>query len=227
MSRSHLPEPVRTFLDAARTRDAGALRSAFASGAVVLDRGERFEGEAVSLWSERRSGDGRLCHHVIDVVRRGRLTHVIAMMEDAPPNRPLQHDMCFEVSDHRITKMVIDRSVPVPAPAPVAEFVLAMNRFALDEFASTFCEDALVNDQLTEHWGRDEIRRWAERDVVGQMMTIRVMEVIEHHEGIILRVNADGDYDKRGLPDPLRLTLYFQLAGNLIARLIILRASPD
>ena len=46
---------------------------------------------------------------------------------------------------------MIDLSDLIPMPAPVAKFVLAMNRFALDELAATFCNDAMVNDQLAEH----------------------------------------------------------------------------
>ena len=51
---------------------------------MVLDRGECFEGDAIGLWYERRGRDGRLCHRVIDIVRRGKLTHVVAMMDDTP-----------------------------------------------------------------------------------------------------------------------------------------------
>jgi hypothetical protein len=39
--------------------------------------------------------------------------------------------------------------------------------------------------------------------------------------------NIDGNYDKRGLPDPLVLTFYFSAHGDRIAQLIILRNQCD
>jgi hypothetical protein len=39
--------------------------------------------------------------------------------------------------------------------------------------------------------------------------------------------NVDGNYDKRGLPDPLVLAFYFTIQSDLIVQLIILRNRYD
>ena len=42
-----------------------------------------------------------------------------------------------------------------------------------------------------------------------------------------LTANVDGDYDKRGLPDPLVFAFYFTAQNCLIVQLIILRNRYD
>ena len=39
---------------------------------------------------------------------------------------------------------------------------------------------------------------------------------------VVVPAHVDGDYDKRGLPEPLALALHFALRGNEIVQLIIL-----
>ena len=52
--------------------------------------------------------------------------------------------------------------------APVlAEFIAAVNAFDEDAIVATFADDALVNDAHREFWGREAIRRWAARELVG------------------------------------------------------------
>jgi hypothetical protein len=36
----------------------------------------------------------------------------------------------------------------------------------------TLADDALVNDQLRDYWGKAAIRRWAEQDIIGEKLTI-------------------------------------------------------
>ncbi len=56
-------------------------------------------------------------------------------------------------------------SRPPKAPAilspPVAAYVEATNRFDLERLIATFADDALVNDQLRDYWGKPSIREWA------------------------------------------------------------------
>jgi hypothetical protein len=95
---------------------------------------------------------------------------------------------------------------------------------AVDGF---FAEDAPVNDQLREYWGKPVIREWAKRDIIGERLTVNVTEVINHYGSFIVRTNVDGNYDKRGLPDPLVLAFYFTVQSDLIVQLIILRNRYD
>jgi hypothetical protein len=88
---------------------------------------------------------------------------------------------------------------------------------------ATFADDAIVNDQLCEYWDKSAIREWAERDVIGLHVTMHVVKVVEHYGHAVVTANVDGDYDKRGLPDPLVLTFYFSAHRDKIVQLIILR----
>ena len=92
---------------------------------------------------------------------------------------------------------------------------------------ATFAEDALVNDQLRDHWGKPAIREWAKRDIVSERLTMNVTKVINHYGNFIATANVDGNYDKRGLPDPLVLAFYFSAQSDLIVQLIILRNRHD
>jgi ketosteroid isomerase-like protein len=57
-------------------------------------------------------------------------------------------------------------------PALVAAYVEATNSFDLERLLATFADDALVNDQLRDYWGKSAIRKWAERDIIGERLTM-------------------------------------------------------
>jgi hypothetical protein len=125
-------------------------------------------------------------------------------------------------------------STTPPAPngpatlAPlVAAFVEAINNRDLERLLATFAEDALVNDQLRDYWGKTSIREWAERDIIGQKLTMVVTTVVEHYGNFVVTADVDGNFDKRGLPDPLVLAFYFTPHGDRIVELIILRNRFD
>jgi hypothetical protein len=118
--------------------------------------------------------------------------------------------------------------VPPPVLLPlVSAYVKATNSFDLEGLLATFVDDALVNDQLRDYWGKSAIREWAARDIIGERLTMHVVKVKEHYGHCILTANIDGNYDKRGLPDPLVLTFYFSAHGDQIVQLIILRNQSD
>jgi hypothetical protein len=111
--------------------------------------------------------------------------------------------------------------------APVlAEFIAAVNAFDEDAIAATFADDALVNDVHREFWGREAIRRWAARELVGDRVTVEVTEVLDHHGDTIVRGRYDGDYDKTNLPDELILTKYFTIRDGKIVTLIVIPNTP-
>jgi hypothetical protein len=118
-------------------------------------------------------------------------------------------------------------NAPAALPPLVAAYVEATNSFDLERLLATFADDALVNDQLRDYWGKSAIRKWAERDIIGERLTMDVTGVVEHHGNFIVMANIDGNYDKRGLPDPLVLAFYFTLHGDQIVQLIILRNRYD
>jgi hypothetical protein len=118
-------------------------------------------------------------------------------------------------------------NVPLTLPPLVAAFVEATNTFDLERLMVTFADDALVNDQLRDYWGKAAIRRWAERDIIGEGLTIAVTKVVNHYDNFIVTADIDGNFDKRGLPDPLVLAFYFTPHTDLIIQLIILRNRQD
>jgi hypothetical protein len=56
---------------------------------------------------------------------------------------------------------------------------------------------------------------------------MKVTKLVNHYGNFIATTDVDGDYDKRGLPDPLVLAFYFTAHNNLIVQLIILRNRSD
>jgi hypothetical protein len=82
-----------------------------------------------------------------------------------------------------------------------------------------------INYETT--WGKAAIREWAERDIIGERLTMNVVGVIEHYGNFIVTANIDGDFDKRGLPEPLVLAFYFTPHDDQIVQLIILRNRFD
>jgi len=118
--------------------------------------------------------------------------------------------------------------VPLPALPPlVAAYVEATNSFDLEGLLVLFTDDALVNDQLRDHWGKQAIKEWAARDIIGERLTMQVVKIVEHYGHFIVTANIDANYDKRGLPDPLVLAFYFSAQGDQIVQLIILRNQCD
>jgi hypothetical protein len=112
-------------------------------------------------------------------------------------------------------------------PPLLAAYVEATNSFDLERLLAIFADDALVNDQLRDYWGKPAIREWAERDIIGERLTMDVTNLVEHHGNFIVTANVDGNYDKRGLPDPLVLAFYFTPHSDQIVQLIILRNRYD
>jgi hypothetical protein len=108
-------------------------------------------------------------------------------------------------------------------PPSVATYIRATNLCDLDALLATFVDDALVNDQLTDYWGKEAIAAWAARDIIGERLTLKVVKIVQHYGHSIVTAHVDGLFDKRGLPEPLVLVFYFSCYDNKIVQLIILR----
>jgi hypothetical protein len=118
-------------------------------------------------------------------------------------------------------------NAPVALPPLIATFVEATNNFDLERMMVAFADDALVNDQLRDYWGKAAIRDWAQRDIIGERLTIAVTKVVRHYDNFIVTADIDGNFDKRGLPHPFVLAFYFTPCNDLIVQLIILRNRRD
>ena len=112
-------------------------------------------------------------------------------------------------------------------PDAVEAYVRASNAADLGALLDTFVDDALVNDQLCDYWGKEAIAEWAASELITQRLTMSVTKVVNHYDNAILTANVTGDFDMRGLPDPLVLGFYFSISGDRIVQLIILRNRTD
>ena len=80
-----------------------------------------------------------------------------------------------------MTKSSVPPNAPVALPPLVAAYVEATNSFDLERLMATFAEDALVNDQLRDHWGKPAIREWVKREIIGVRLTLeRCLEMSGH-----------------------------------------------
>lgn len=109
----------------------------------------------------------------------------------------------------------------------LAEYVRAVNDFDIDAVVATFAQDALINDASREIQGLDAIRAFVAGEIVGDSVTMDVIEVIDHYGDTIVRAAYDGEYDKTGLPDPLILTNYFSVRDDKIVSLITIHNKPS
>ncbi len=108
----------------------------------------------------------------------------------------------------------------------VASHIAAINAQNEDAIVATFATDGLVNDARREFWGIEAIRRWVAKEIVGDKITLEVIEVIDHYGETIVRGRYDGEFDRTNLPDEVILTNYFTVRDGKIVSLIVVRNTP-
>ncbi len=108
----------------------------------------------------------------------------------------------------------------------IAEHFNAINSSDTDAIVATFAEDAYVNDHRNVFDGTSAIRDWIEREIVGDNVTIDIVEVRDHYGDTIVEGRYDGTYDKTNLPDDFVLTHYFSVREDKIVSLIIIFNQP-
>ncbi len=111
--------------------------------------------------------------------------------------------------------------------AAVAEFVRATNAGELAALAALFADDAQVNDQLRNFWGRAEIASWLEREIVGEQVQLNPLGVRKHYGVVMLNAQIRGDFETPRVPQPMVFDLYFTVHGTKIVRLLVLLARAD
>ncbi|BFG79602.1 hypothetical protein PTKU46_76350 [Paraburkholderia terrae] len=104
----------------------------------------------------------------------------------------------------------------------IASFLLALNNADAGAMAALFRDDALVNDQLRDFWGRPAIEAWIAREVIADNLRIEVLQVSQHYRVTTVVGAVTGTFDSRGLPNPLIVNLHFSLFNGQIARLFML-----
>ncbi|GAB2913794.1 hypothetical protein GCM10027093_60340 [Paraburkholderia jirisanensis] len=110
----------------------------------------------------------------------------------------------------------------------LAEHIKAVNAFDTEAIVATFAPDAYVNDNRREIRGINAIRRWVEKEMVGDRVTLDVREVVDHYGDVIIRAAYDGEYDKSALPPgELVMSNYFSVRGDKIVSLAVIRNQPS
>ena len=109
----------------------------------------------------------------------------------------------------------------------IAEHIRGVNAFNTDAIMSTFAKDAYVNDNRREIAGINAIRRWVEKEMVGDKVTLDVREVVDHYGDTIVRAAYDGQYDKTNLPEELIMTNYFSVRAGKIVSLAVIFNQPS
>ncbi|MBP0589709.1 nuclear transport factor 2 family protein [Paraburkholderia sp. LEh10] len=104
----------------------------------------------------------------------------------------------------------------------IASFLAAFNRSDADGMGTLFRDDALVNDQLRNFWGRAAIDAWIASEVIADNLRIEVLHTFEHYRVTTIVGAITGTFDANGLPNPLILNLHFSIFDDRIARLFIL-----
>jgi len=115
----------------------------------------------------------------------------------------------------------------VSPPPVVAAYLDGVNAFDVDAIMACFAEDAYVNDARREINGIDAIRRWVEKEMVGDHVTMDPIEVVDHHGDTIVRSRYDGTYDKTNLPDELIMSDYFSVRDGKIVSVAVIRNQPS
>ena len=112
-------------------------------------------------------------------------------------------------------------------PPVVGAYLAAVNAHDLDAMVAAFAPDAYVNDARREISGVDAIRRWAEKEMVGDNVTMDPVEVVEHYGETIVRSRYDGTYDKTNLPAELIMSDYFSVRDRKIVSIKVIRNQPS
>ena len=74
-------------------------------------------------------------------------------------------------------------------PEPVASFIEAVNRHDEAAFLDAFTSNGTVDDWGRVFTGRDEIKRWSEKEFIGSRGTLAVEEI--DVAGVIITVVGD------------------------------------
>jgi hypothetical protein len=84
-----------------------------------------------------------------------------------------------------------------------------------------------INDNRREIWGAEAIRKFMDKEIVGDHITMEVREVVDNYGDIIVRAKFDGTYDKTNLPDELVMSSYFGLRDDRIVSLTVIFNQPS
>jgi ketosteroid isomerase-like protein len=111
----------------------------------------------------------------------------------------------------------------IKLPEVIETFIKASNDHNGEAYISTFSEDALVNDIARNFWGKDQIKDWADKEIIAPKVTFKADGIVEHHGDFLITALIDGDYDKSKAPDPTYLDYFFTVKNGKIVKMIVIK----
>jgi hypothetical protein len=221
-----LISPVTMFVRAVQTGDRAALRATLCDEAVLIDDDQEFHSDSVSTWLEELlSKRTQTVSPINEFKRHGEvMLTILETVRNAKGGwTQVQRNWRFTMKADRILVIRMEPHTMPALPPAIEAYIRATNNLDLDGLLSTFVDDAIVNDQLQDYWGKSKIREWAAREIIGARLTMHVLNIVTHYGHIIVSARVDGDFDKRGLPNPLVASFYFSVPADRIVQLIVLR----
>jgi len=100
-------------------------------------------------------------------------------------------------------------------PEPVSSFIDAVNRHDEAAFLGAFTPDGAVDDWGRVFTGRDEIKRWSDKEFIGARGTLAVEEVDVADSTITVVGDWRSNYANG------RSTFIFDIAGDKLAKMTI------
>jgi ketosteroid isomerase-like protein len=179
MSLSTVPQPIKALLQATASRDRAALLASFVNDAVLVDMGKEHRGDEIARWMDSFYLGSNVRVHPLHIEERDGHT-VLAVAVDGDyaafgVTEPFQLDWHIDLAGDRIARLrMVEEKLDLPAP--VLGFVQAMNMYDLDGMVSRFVPDAVANDQMRHHAGREAIRAWLAKEMAGERATMFVTE---------------------------------------------------
>jgi hypothetical protein len=114
-------------------------------------------------------------------------------------------------------------SKKIELPAIIKNFIKATNDHDDGAFISCFAKDALVNDFARNFWGTDAIKKWSDKEMIGDKVTFEIDEAVEHYGDYLVTALTDGNYDKSKSPDPTYLDYFFTVKDGKIVKMIVIK----
>ena len=113
-------------------------------------------------------------------------------------------------------------SKQVKLPAVIEKFISVTNDHSGDGFISCFAEDAYVNDAARSFRGREQIKKWSDKEMIADKVTMKPDTIIEHYGDYMITAFTDGNYDKKLAPDPLYLDYFFTVKNDKIIKMFVI-----
>ncbi|HSZ31709.1 MAG TPA: nuclear transport factor 2 family protein [Puia sp.] len=113
-------------------------------------------------------------------------------------------------------------SKQVKLPAVIEKFIEATNDHNGENFISCFAEDAYVNDAARSFRGKEQIKKWSDKEMIGDKVTMKPDTIVAHYGDYMITALTDGNYDKKLAPDPLYLDYFFTVKDDKIIRMFVI-----